>query len=82
MACGWFALYFSMFCDDSLKEWLKMKVKYGSIRDNEEEIYNYFNRCFFKEYDLNYFDIRQCCYSRKTFNLHCDQGHLCPPKKI
>lgn len=30
--CGWFALYFCTFLEDCLKEWLKTKVKYGSIK--------------------------------------------------
>ena len=64
--CGWFALYFSTFCEDSLKEWLK-NVKYGLIRDNEEELYNYFNLTFFEN-----------CYLRNKSDL--DQVCLCPPK--
>ena len=77
LTCGWFALYFSTFCKDSLKEWLK-NVKYGSIRDNEEELYNYFNLTFFEDRYLNYFDMRQCCYLRNKSDL--DQICLCPPK--
>ena len=78
MTCGWFALYFSTVLEDSLKEWSKTKVKYGLIRDNEEELYNYFNLTFFKDHYFNYFDTRQCCYLRKRSDL--DQNCSCPPK--
>ena len=74
--CGWFALYFCTFSD----EWLRTKVKYRSIRDNENELYGYFDLTFFKHCYFKYFEMRQCCYLRNRSVVCCDQKCVEPPR--
>ena len=88
-ACRWWCLYFVTFKREELEEWMKVRVKYGPIHDNEDLVYEYFDKIFFSptgdkndcdKHFNNYFKMRNycidCCKGSKMINQLC----CCPSK--
>ena len=68
--CRWWCLYFATFKQEELEEWIKAHIRYGSIHDNKDLLYEYFDKIFFsptgdkndhEKHFKNYFEMRNYC---------------------